>query len=108
MHAIKGPGEVVGGHWPYVESLVLDEDVTPNHDHTPYVRITHGGVLFLCRPRACEGAFVDCLSLMKALRMAFPHTFAEVNEARTPAYDRFRRELEMRIATSTALDPVEI
>lgn len=107
MYAIKGPSEVVGGHYPYVESLVLDDDVAPNPDHVPQVRITKYGRLGLRDPgERHEAAFVDCLSLMKALRMAFPVTFAEVSYGASPAYDTFKRELAMRIATSTALDPV--
>lgn len=104
MYAIKGPPEVVGGHYPYVESLVLDDDVAPNPDHVPQLRITKYGVLTLRDPSEYEGAFVDCLSLMKALRMAFPVTFAEVSYGASPAYDTFKRELAMRIATSTAGD----
>lgn len=108
MRSIIGEPHVVGGHFPYVESVVLDEDVGPSPAgvHT-MVRVTHAGVLAVCDPDGYEGVALDCLSLMKALRMAFPRTFAEVNEARTPAYMMFQHELTQRINDSTPLDPVE-
>lgn len=110
MYVIKGPPAVVGGHYPYIECLVLDSDIPPAQTSSGpvemQVRISRDGTLFIRDPSEHEGAFVDCLSLMKALRMAFPVTFAEVSYGASPAYDTFKRELAREIATGTALDPV--
>lgn len=109
MYAIKGSPELVGKRYPYVPCLVLDSDISPSLTAAGpvemQVRITESGSLFMRHPEARgNGVFVDCLSLMKALRMAFPVTFAEVSYGASPAYDTFKRELSREIASGTALD----
>lgn len=105
MYAIK---ESAGRHWPYVECLALDSDITPSQTIfgpvEMQVRITDAGRLFIKYPDDADGPFVDCLSLMKALRMAFPITFAEVSYGASPAYDTFARELAGQLHYTTTLD----
>lgn len=112
MHAITGPGLIVGGHWPYVDCIVLDSDIAPSRSVAGtvqmQVRVTEHGNLFIRHPLDANGPFVDCLSLLKALRMALPDTFAEVSQGRTPAYETFARELASAFANATTLDSDDV